>query len=361
MAQVTNYQCPSCTGPLHFSSKTKKLECDYCGSSFDVSEIDALYNKKVDAAQEESGKKQKENQEKWDATGLRTYNCSSCGAEIFCDINTVATSCPYCSNPSVIPGQFTAGRRPDLVIPFSVDKNQAIRALSEHYNKKPLLPKVFKTENHIEEVKGIYVPFWLFGGKAKASVDLDCTTTSSARSGNTETITTKHFKVSRKGNVLFEQIPVDASKKMDNALMDSIEPFDYAKLEKFSTSYLPGFYAEAYDDSEEDCKPRAETRINNSSISALLNTVSGYDSETVTSREVNIDYKDTSYALFPVWLLNTKWKDRNFLFGINGQTGKLAGDLPVSWGKFWAFFLSIFTGSTLVLSAIIYLIMAVVQ
>ncbi|MBP5568902.1 MAG: hypothetical protein J6X54_06740 [Treponema sp.] len=357
MAQVTNYQCPACTGPLHFSSKTKKLECDYCGSSYEVSEIDAIYNKKVDAAKEESQKKKQENEIKWDATGIRSYNCPSCGAEIFCDINTVATSCPYCSNPSVIPNQFTAGRMPDLVIPFSVDKKQAINALTEHYNKKPLLPKVFKTENHIEEIKGIYVPFWLFGGSSNASVNLDCTNSSSARSGNTETITTKHYKVSRKGKILFQKIPVDASKKMDNALMDSIEPFNYSKLEKFSTSYLPGFYAEAYDDSEEDCKPRAQVRIESSSIGALLDTVGSYDTQSVTSKEVDIKYDDTAYALFPVWLLNTKWRDKNFLFGINGQTGKLAGDLPVSWGKFWAYFFAVLAGSGAVLTAICYFIM----
>ena len=49
-AQVTNYQCPSCTGPLHFVGASGKLECDYCGSTYDVAEIEALYAEKEEKA-----------------------------------------------------------------------------------------------------------------------------------------------------------------------------------------------------------------------------------------------------------------------------------------------------------------------
>lgn len=356
-AQVTNYQCPACTGPLHFSSTTKRLECDYCGSSYEVSEIDSKFNEKVEKAKEESEKKQKDNQEKWDVTGLRSYTCSSCGAEIICDENTVATSCPYCANPTVIPGQFTGGRMPDLVIPFAVDKKKAMEALKNHYNKKKLLPSVFSKENHIEEVKGIYVPFWLYNGDADVHMTFTGTHTSVQRTSKKEIITTSHFNISRGGNVPFEKIPVDASKKMDNDLMDSIEPFDYKDLTEFTTSYLPGFFAESYDESEQECQPRADLRIENSACAQIASTVVGYESVITTSKKVKINHRDTKYVLLPVWLLTTKWKDQVFKFGMNGQTGKLVGNLPVDWGKFWKYFFGITFGVGAIVSVIAYIVM----
>jgi DNA-directed RNA polymerase subunit RPC12/RpoP len=93
-----------------------------------------------------------------EADGLRVYGCKQCGGEIVADETTGATHCPYCGNPVVLTGHFAGLLKPDLVIPFKVDKKAAIAALQNHYKGKTLLPKVFKDQNHIEEVKGLYVP-----------------------------------------------------------------------------------------------------------------------------------------------------------------------------------------------------------
>ena len=165
--QITNYQCPACTGPLHFVGESGRLECDYCGSSFNIAEIEALYAKK-EAKAAEAARKQEETEaaqksaeakeqqtaadgSNWDTSGLsenwgadadsmKTYCCPSCGAELICDATTAATSCPYCGNPSVIPGQFSGILKPDFVLPFKLSKEDAIQALKKHYLKKPLLP-----------------------------------------------------------------------------------------------------------------------------------------------------------------------------------------------------------------------------
>ena len=174
--EVTNYQCPSCTGPLHFGSESGVLECDYCGSRFSVEDIDRMYAEKnadAQAASEEREAKQTVHEAAWDMESageqwgededsLNVYNCPSCGAELVCDKTTAATSCPYCGNPSIIPGKLSGDKKPELIIPFQVDKKAAIAALKQHYRNKPLLPKAFKAENHIQEIKGVYVPFWLF-------------------------------------------------------------------------------------------------------------------------------------------------------------------------------------------------------
>ena len=359
--QVTNYQCPACTGPLHYSAKSGKLECDYCGSSFDVADIEALYaHKEAEAAAAKQAADAKAEAAKadaaadggWDtsglssdwgadADGLRVYGCPSCGAELICDESTAATSCPYCGNPTVVPGQFSGALRPDFILPFRLTKDDAVQALRAHYKGKPFLPKSFTSANHIEQIQGVYVPFWLFDGGAEGSASYRASNTSVYETGDYEVTETMHYDVFRAGSIAFEKIPVDASSKMPDDHMDSIEPFDYADLKPFSTAYLPGFLADKYDVSVEDSRERADTRCAGSLLSALERTVSGYTTCNETSRDIHLKRGKVHYALLPVWILNTRWEGKDFLFAMNGQTGKLVGDLPVSWGKFWGMFAGI--------------------
>ena len=355
--QVTNYQCPACTGPLHFAGGSGKLACDYCGASFEVAEIEALYAEK-EAKAAEAAQKQEEAEaaqraaaaeeqtaaadgSDWDASGLsadwganagsmKAYSCPSCGAELLCDVTTAATSCPYCGNPSVLPGQFTGSLKPDFVLPFKLSKKDAIKALKKHYLKKPLLPSTFSKTNHLEEVKGVYVPFWMYDGKASGSAQFHATAVRTYTSGDYEITETSHYDVRRAGSIDFEKVPVDASSKMPDDYMDSIEPYDYAELKPFSTAYLPGFLADKYDVSVEDSRERADKRCTGSLVSALERTVSGYTTCIETSRDIRLKRGKVHYALLPVWILNTKWEGKDFLFAMNGQTGKLVGSLPVS-------------------------------
>ena len=233
-SQVTNYKCPACTGPLHYSAATGKLQCEYCGSAFTVEEMERLYAEKERQAAQASEAAEQRRQtnpdegETWGVSeGMRAYNCPSCGAELICDANTAATSCPYCGNPTIVPGQFSGARKPDYVIPFRYDKQAAVDALKKHYEKKPLLPRVFKTQNHLEEIQGIYVPFWLFDQDGDADITYEATRSHVTRQGDWRVTTTEHFMVRRVGTVSFSQVPVDASTKMPDENMDSIEPFHY--------------------------------------------------------------------------------------------------------------------------------------
>jgi len=273
---------------------------------------------------------------------MRSYVCPSCGAELLCDVTTAATSCPYCGNPTVVPGQFADTRKPDYVIPFKVDKDAAVAALKQHYKGKPLLPGSFASENHLEEVKGVYVPFWLFDGEATANVTFAATRSRVHTTASERITTTEHYRVERSGKVSFEKVPVDGSTKMPDSHMDAIEPFDYAQMEPFSMAYLPGFLADKYDVDADSCADRAQERCRNSAIAAMEETVTGYSSCSVQHADVQIRQNDTHYALLPVWLLSTKWQEKNYLFAMNGQTGKLIGDLPVSKGKLALWFVALF-------------------
>lgn len=339
--QINNYQCPSCTGPLHFHAATGKLQCEYCDSSYEVAEIEAYYKKKEEEAEKNYYTKEE----------IDTYLCPSCGAQLLCDKTTAATQCPYCGNPSIVPGKFQGLQKPDYIIPFQKTKEEAIMELHNFYKRKPFLPKEFKSENHIMEMKGVYVPFWLMDGTADGDIHYQCTRSHQRRSGNYMITTTDHFHVHRKGTLRFEKIPVDASSKMPDGHMDSIEPFNYADLKKFSTAYLPGFLAEQFDVKSEDCFSRLEERCEKSIASNLRNTVHGYETCVETAKEITVTQGKVQYALMPVWMLATKWKEGEYLFAMNGQTGHMVGNLPISWKKFWITFFTTFLSCFLLLMA----------
>ena len=195
----------------------------------------------------------------------------------------------------------------------------------------------------MEEIKGVYVPFWMFDGEAEGWANYKASRSHTHREGDYEVTRTEHFDVYREGSLAFEKVPVDASSKMPDDYMDSIEPFDYSALKSFSTAYLPGFLADQYDVSIEDSQARANTRCENTRVDAMRGTVVGYDGCFVENQDVKLRRGKVHYVLLPVWLLSTKWKDKNYLFAMNGQTGKLVGDLPASWGRFGAPF-GIITG-----------------
>ena len=378
--QVTNYQCPACTGPLHYSAKSGKLACDYCGSSFDVAEIEALYARKeaeaaaakqaADAKAEAAQAAKDEAAEAaaasggWDtsdlsrdwgaeADGLRVYSCPSCGAELICDQSTAATACPYCGNPAIVPGQFSGALRPDYILPFRLSKDDAVQALRAHYKGKPFLPRSFTSANHIEQIQGVYVPFWLFDGGAEGAASYRASNTNVFETGDYEITETRHYHVVRAGSLAFEKIPVDASSKMPDDHMDSIEPFDYAQLRPISTAYLPGYLADKYDVTIDDSRDRADTRCRETLAQALRDTVTGYGACVTEREDIALRRGKVHYALLPVWMLSTKWRGQDFLFAMNGQTGKLVGDLPTDRGRFWGMFAAIAAPLTVALTAIL--------
>ena len=123
--------------------------------------------------------------------------------------------------------------------------------------------------------------------------------------------------------------------------MDSIEPYNYADLTPFSTAYLPGFLADKYDVSVADSQERADTRCTATLEAALRRTADQYDTCVPVQQDIRLKRGKVHYALLPVWMLHTKWNGKDFLFAMNGQTGKLVGDLPTDMGKFWATFAAI--------------------
>lgn len=351
MAMIQEYKCPCCGGGIAFDSAIQKMKCPYCDTEFEMETL-AAYDQEQKSEPADEMEWDADAGEEWqdkEANGLRSYVCRSCGGEILCDKNTAATSCPFCGNPVVMMRQFSGTLKPDRVIPFQLDKKAAKAALKKHYEGKRLLPKVFKTENHIDEVKGVYVPFWLFDASADVNMRFKATKIRRWSDSRYDYTETSFFAVSRGGTVGFEKVPVDGSVNMPDDLMESLEPFDFSKAVDFQTAYLAGYLADKYDVDAAQSAERANERIRKSSEDIFTKTIKGYAAVTKETCSIQLKNQKVIYALFPVWLLNTTWKGKNYLFAMNGQNGKMVGDLPVDKGvyKKWLFGLTGMIGTGL--------------
>ncbi len=336
MSELQEYKCPNCGGALKFESGTDTLKCPYCGSKVNVEAFaepdlgtkeDNFKWEDIASAQWEEGETDK----------MKVYVCDSCGGEIIADESTVASKCPYCDNPVVMKGNLQGDLKPDYVIPFKIDKKQAMASYYKHLQGKKFLPKIFKDQNHIDEMKAIYVPFWLFDCDADASISYDATRIRTWSDSKRDYTETSHYRIYREGELGFDNIPVDGSLAMPDDLTQSVEPYNFDEAVEFKTAYLAGYLADKYTVGVNDSIEIANNRVKQSVEDAFRATVEGYSTVITTSNFVNVKKGKSKYALYPIWVLNTTFQGKNYIFGINGQTGKIAGNLPMDKGAYWRY------------------------
>ena len=355
---LLNHTCPNCGGTIQFEPGIQKVTCLYCRSVFDPEVFrpkDAILDeeqKPVSSDWDYEGTPWHQNEQ----AGMQTYKCRSCGAEIIAEVNQGTSTCIFCRKPTVITSQFSGTLRPDIIIPFKLRKEEAEKALEKHYLKKRLLPKAFKDENHISEIKGVYIPFWLFDAQTESRIVYDAQKVRTWSDSKNDYKETSYYRVDRAGSILFGSVPVDGSSVMDDALTESIEPYRMQDSVDFQTVYLTGYFASRYDVDAELCFDHANERIRESVIASFAETLKGYTSTSVRSADISLTNRKVRYALLPAWVLTTTWKDKEFLFVMNGQTGALAGDLPLDKSANRRWFWGILLGVTAAVTAAVVLL-----
>ena len=343
MPNTNEYVCPCCGGAIEFNATAQKMVCPFCDSEFSVEAVqDYAKHLQGDGQDDMSWEERNNDWSEQEAEGIRVYHCSYCGGEIYGDDNTAATTCPYCDNPVVMQGQVSNSLRPDYIIPFMLEKKHAVDAFKKHLMGKKFLPKVFKDENHIEEIKGMYVPFWLFDTGVSGTIRYKGTKTRHWSSGNYNYTETSHYSIVRGGAMQFDNIAIDGSSNMADDLMESVSPFDFRAAKPFSTAYLAGYVADKYDVTAEQTIDRANYRVRESVDTMFRKTVQGYQAVNIENTNLNLQNAKAKYALYPVWIMNTKWKGQMYMFAMNGQTGNFVGNLPLDKKKYWRTFFSLF-------------------
>lgn len=335
---LVQYKCPNCGGSLELNAANQNFSCEFCLSEFTEEQLQAAYpdenfsslDHAEQKADEERTRKAAEDEF---AAHTSLYSCPNCGAEIISEDTTAATFCYYCHSPVILSGRLSGDYKPSKVIPFKHDRNMAESAFKSWCGKKWFLPGSFTSAAQLEKLTGVYVPFWLADCKIDANVSALGKKIHTWTSGDTRYTNTKEFSVFRSALVDFDKIPADGSKKTDDKLMEAIEPYNYNELRDFSMSYLSGYLAEKYDVKNLEVFPRIKQRAERAAMEYIRSSMVGYDSIAYTSQKYNVIRTNWHYTLLPVWLMTYKYGGKYYFFAMNGQTGKIAGIMPISIPK----------------------------
>lgn len=337
------YKCPSCGAALVFNSETQKLSCEQCGFSENVHE----YERKS-AGQTET--EHNANVQEPEMMNMKIYHCQSCGAELMSDEFTSAVICSFCGNPSLVQDRLQGAYKPQQIIPFKIDREGAKRIYRDWVKKGKLTPSNLSSSSTIEKISGLYVPFWLYDYNAEDYLTARAKIIRTSRSGDTEYTYTDHYNVMRDVETNFVKIPADASQKMNDEAMDKMEPYDYSALEPFAMPYLSGYLSERYNYTSGQMLQRVGARVNQYITQIARNTITGYDVVEAVNNRVRLNNTYCSYVLLPVWVLNCRYNNKEFQFMLNGQTGKIVADRPISKAKAVLYGAGMFFGLLLIMT-----------
>jgi len=335
---ILHYKCPSCGSDMSFDADSGELSCQSCGRHENIANYPEelkTYTFSEDEAKE--------------------YHCENCGAVLMTAAETAATRCSFCGAGVVIADRLSGDLAPAMVIPFTISKEEAVAAFKKWCRKGVLTPRGFMTADRIKSITGLYVPFWLFDLNSRVQVNAVCTKVRTYSDSEYIYTETKFYDAYRDINLDYIKVPVDASEKMNDALMDKLEPFPYDQLKDFKTPYLAGFLAERYNYSDKELLSRAKDKISSYIDSYTRSTLSGYQTINYKSKDIQTTNVKSDYVLLPVWMVSYDYNRSEYIFAMNGQTGKVVGKPPVSKGKVAMWFSSIAAGSFLALKCVAFM------
>lgn len=336
---VIHYKCPNCGSDMAFDAESGALSCGNCGRQDNIEDFSDEF---IETVFEEDEAKE--------------YHCNNCGANIVTDADTTATSCSFCGAAVVLADRVSGILAPSLVIPFTISKRQAEEAFIKWCRKGLLTPRGFMSASRIKKITGIYVPFWLYDLKNEAKIHAIGTRVRTYTRGEYIYTETKYYDVYRDLRIDFSRVPVDASEKMDDVLMDKLEPYHYSDLKDFKTPYLAGYIAEKYNYDAKELFPRVKEKMNKPLDDFIRSTVSGYTSVRYKNKNITTKSRKSLYTMLPVWMVYYDYEQSEHIFAMNGQTGKVVGKPPLSKGKIAAWFGGIAGGSFLLMKIISYIV-----
>ncbi|MBR1391184.1 MAG: hypothetical protein IJ567_07060 [Lachnospiraceae bacterium] len=312
------FECPSCGGELRFDISSQSMLCAYCKETYDPKVID-----KDEDAQE---------QQVFDAT---VFTCPQCGGEILSTDNEATSFCSFCGAATILSARISKERRPNYIIPFQITKEDCKEAYRRMMKGAIFAPKELKDPDSIDQFRGIYMPYWVYFMRQEG--DLNLKGSKSYRSGNYRI--TEYYDVSGELDAYYKGLSYDASSSFADNISESIAPYDVKGMNQFMPSYLAGFYADTADVEKELYLEEATEIANDATLKALRKVPelqkAGVSLPSGSADQVlHTECKNIDSAVFPVWFLSYRKNDRVAYATVNGQTGKVASDLPVDTKKY---------------------------
>ena len=315
--------CPTCGSGLRFDIASQKTVCDHCRNSFEPESLpDSVYDD-ADTAQAFEG---------------FAFMCPDCGAELMTtDSNDAVGFCPYCGGASVIHDRLRQEWKPNQIIPFSITKEQCKEIYVKEVKKNIFVSRKYRDPQLIEGFRGIYMPYCsyrtLVQGNARFGLH-----SQEKDVGNYYYETENYYTDLNISYQVEDDSAHEASLAFDDHLSDQIEPYDTNQLRPFSPGYLCGFYAETGNDDAYEYASAAEDKIKESVYDELEKdavirseiSARGLSFDKSVNDFMPMQLQDSNHRLYPVWFMSYRRGNKITYATVNGQTGKMAADLPLS-------------------------------
>ena len=329
-------KCPSCASTLQYDIESGMMKCSSCGNSYDP----YLFEKdEKGAVMAPSGE---ENKTKDDALyETAVFICPDCGAELtYTDKTDVTAKCAYCGNANIIFDRIKNERRPQRIIPFEITKEECKKQYKKAARRAFLSPNGLKNTKCIDSFRGIYMPYWKYdfstGGKDAHTVfDIK------KKFSDSKYDYIRTYACDASFSAKISDISHDASMQFDDAVSESLAPYDKAKEKPFSPAFLSGFYAET-DNVEEKNYYDYVNNIVSSKFKLALHRALYRETDNVKHiSDISLNVKQNlkiSRTMFPVWFMSYRNRNNKITYAtVNGSTGKVVADFPVSLPKFFVF------------------------
>ena len=310
-------KCPNCSAELHFDPKDQKVKCEYCASEFDVKELNA----KIAAAKEEE----------IEQIEGKSFSCSQCGATIMVFDDTAVTFCSYCGSQAMLESRMMKQNKPEYIIPFKVTKDQCIANYKKKLRGALFAPSYMKSDIVLNKFRGIYMPYGIYNlGFHGTNVNKG---EKYSRTIGNYTYYDK-FDISGDIDADYSGISYDLSSKYYDKFSQAI-PHNYSEAVPFDINYLSGFYADLKDVDAGIYNGEASKEVS-ADASSRLSKNPMYAKHGCYSPKVNMQVSKIDIGMFPVYFLAVRDKNNKYLHYavVNGQTGEVAVDLPMSYGKY---------------------------
>jgi DNA-directed RNA polymerase subunit RPC12/RpoP len=328
MDTSVTYRCLNCNGALVFDEDTQLLVCGFCQSKFTEKDLeDSEADKKADKIEEENEKFRSE---------ILEYRCTSCGAEVIADKNTAASTCYFCHNPVVLVDKLSGEFKPSKIISFKFDKDEAKATFLRFAKKKWFVPKDYFSSDQIDKISGVYYPFWVTDADTDSEFGAIGKNVRTWRAGDYRYTETTTYDVYRRGDIHFEDITTSAISTEEKDMLEGILPYPIEDYQDFAMPYLQGYLAKKRDIDRDLLYDEVKGRMD-SYAETILKRTTNYNILTTRHLDVAIIKSHWEYSLMPVWILTYKKKhkhdskkDKTYVYAMNGSTGKIYGELPVS-------------------------------
>ncbi|MCR4998435.1 MAG: TFIIB-type zinc ribbon-containing protein [Lachnospiraceae bacterium] len=323
------FKCPNCGGHVVYEPTLRKMKCEFCDSLFNPEPGDVP----ADADAQVASSEEVTVTQATDKYEANVFTCPQCGGEIISDADTAVTFCSYCGSSTVLEGRLTKIQKPDYVIPFVKTKEEAEEAYKKAISRSLFAPASLKRDTVVERFRGIYMPYWIYNFRIDGQTTANGT--KDYRRGNY--IYHDHYQVTSDTHATYDGISFDASSSFADSLSGAIAPYEIKDKKKFSEDYLAGFYADTSDISKTVYKKEARDMVKSDAANRMMHS-DNYGQYGIHVGDalsaMAPDAEESNLGYFPVWFLSNRTGDRISYAVVNGQTGRVAVDIPISFAKY---------------------------